>query len=362
MTVRNKPIPLHPRCGGFTLLELAVSTVVMSMIMLGLGSAMLIAGRALPEVQSVASTTTAAADAVEQMAVDLRYAGTIDQRSATMIELRVPDRNGDQLPETIRYEWSGTAGAPLLRRYNAGTAVEVLPDVREFALACDVETISKDIPQSNESQETLLFEHLSPIAYYTDYTIKEAKWYGLYFFPTLPADTISWKVTRVKCYAKLSGGLGGQTKVQLQLPTTGYLPSGVTLDEATLYESILPLLYLPYELPYAKASGLSPQQGLCIVFQWIADAEACKLLGQDEGISATNLALVRSTSQGLIWSKLTGESLQFSVYGTVTTAGTPQIQHTYYLNAVRIQLRAGNDSRSLVQTTARTLNRPEVSQ
>jgi hypothetical protein len=54
--------------------------------------------------------------------------------------------------------------------------------------------------------------------------------------------------------------------------------------------------------------------------------------------------------------------LLFSVYGTVTTSGTPQVQETYTLSGVQIRLRAGNDSRSLVQTAVKTLNRPEVAQ
>jgi prepilin-type N-terminal cleavage/methylation domain-containing protein len=361
MNPRNQPTATRPNPRGFTLLELVVGTAVMSVIMVALGSVMLIAGRALPQAQSATGAAVAAAGAAEQMASELRYALAINQRSATMIEFTVADRNSDGLPETIRYEWSGTAAAPLTRQYNGGTAVDALSDVREFSLSYDTETISEEIPQGNESAETLLVGYTASADYH-DYTIKESYWCAEYFLPTLPADAVSWKVTRVKFYAKLAGGIGGQARVQLQLPTSGGLPSGVVRGEQILYESILPLLYLENELHYTTVSGLSPQQGLCMVFRWAADAEACKLLGRGKNVTATNVALSRSTSQGLTWSQLSGESLLFSVYGTVTTTGTPQIQNTCYLNAVQIQLRSGNDSGSFVQTAVRTLNRPEVIQ
>jgi len=361
MTTWNKPTRTRPRSGGFTLLELVVSAGVMSVIMLGLASTMLIAGRALPQAESAAAATTAAADAAGQMIAELRYATAVNERSATMIEFTVSDRNGNQLPEVIRYEWSGSAGAPLTRRYNGGTAVDVLSDVREFCLSYDTETISEELPQTNESSETLLISYTSSMDY-CDYSIKQGQWYGEYFRPALPADAISWKVTRVKFYAKQAGGIGGLTKVQLQTPTTGHLPSGIVLAERNFYESILPLLYLQYELSFEEVSGLSPQQGLCLVFRWASDAEACKLLGQNKNVTATNLSLARSTNQGITWLQLSGQSLLFSVYGTVTTAGAPQIQDTHYVDAVHIQLRAGNDSQSIVQTAARVLNRPEVSQ
>ena len=359
MIERDKPDRTRQSRRGFTLLEMVVGATIMSVLMIAMGSVMLIAGRALPQAQSVTSATTAAAAAADQIASELRYATAVNQRSATRIEFTVADRNNDGLPETIRYEWSGTAGAPLTRTYNTGTTVQMLSDVREFDLSYDIQAISREIPQSQESAETLLAGY-SSATNYADYSIKSAQWFAEYFRPTLPADATSWKVTRVRIYARQAGVPGGQTKVQLQLPTAACLPSGVVLEEKTLYESILPLLYLEYDFSYAAVSGLSPQRGLCIVFRWAADTEACKLLGQNKNVTATNVSLLKSTSQGITWSKQSGESLLFSVYGTVTTSGTPLIQSTYYLDAVRVQLRSGSDSGSLVQTAVRPLNRPEV--
>ncbi|MEN6333539.1 MAG: prepilin-type N-terminal cleavage/methylation domain-containing protein [Phycisphaerales bacterium] len=361
MIPRNQPIAVRLARRGFTLLELIVSTAVMSVLMVALGSVMLIAGRAVPQAQSVTGTMSAAAAAAEQMASELRYAAAVNQQSSTMIEFTVADRNSDGLPETIRYEWAGTSGASLTRQYNAGTAVAVLPDVREFALTYDTEVLSKEIPQGNESAETRLLLYTSSWDY-GDYPIRDTERYAEYFFPPLPADAVSWKVTRVKFLARGSGVLeSGTVDVQLQLPTAGNMPSGVVVDQSILYEPILPLTYVLCEMPFTKATNLSPSQGLCLVFNWLSGYTACELQGRTEDVTATNIALVRTVDRGASWYTLTRQSLLFSVYGKVTTAGTPQTQNVYYLNGVRIQLRAGADSRSLVQTAVKVLNRPEVS-
>jgi len=348
---------------GFSLLEMAVAMAVTSVILLGIGSAMLLAGRAMPDAHGPALESVAGADAVEPIIAELQYAVAVNQRSARMIEFTVADRNGDQTPEVIRYKWSGVAGDPLTRRYNGGAAVQVLANIRDFGLSYDLQMISTEIPQGNESAETLLSSY-SSLQDYHDYSIKGSEWYSEYFRPVLPANAVSWKVTRVRFYAKTSWGANGRDRVQLQTPTAGGLPSGNVLEERTLASSSLSWLgYLLQEMTYTQVSGLSPQQGLCLVLQWASgDDEACKLLGQAPNVTAPHITLRKSTDNAVSWSLRSGESLFFWVYGTVTTTGTPQIQNTYYLNAVRVRLRAGTDNQATVQTSARIVNRPEVTQ
>ncbi len=334
---------------------------VTSVLLLAMGSAMLMVSRVLPDAQSPAAASVGGATALEQIATDLQYAISILSRSASVVEFTVADRNGDSQPEVIRYEWSGTAGAPLTRRENGGTALDVLADVRDFSLSYDIETVSKEIPQGNESVETLLAGYENPTAS-TDYTIKDLQWYSEYFRPTLPGDALSWKVTRVRVTARQTGSVSGQTRVQLRVPTIGGWPAGTVLEEKMLQEASLPLSYTVQELTCTQASNLSPQQGLCLVCSSSGNNEPAQFLGQDTGVTAPNIALAKSTDKSVSWSPLAGQSLLFSVYGTVTTAGTPQIQNTYYLNAVSIRLRTGTDQQATVQTRVRILNRPEVTQ
>jgi hypothetical protein len=161
---------------------------------------MLIASRAVPDAASPTGAAVRAAQGCEQLIADLQYATSINTSSAATIEFTVTDRSGDGFPEVIRYEWSGAAGAPLTRQYNGGAAVEVLADVRDFALSYDLQTISTLIPQGNESAETILKSY-SGTASLDNYSIKSAESYGQYFRPALPVDAVSWKVTRIRLSA-----------------------------------------------------------------------------------------------------------------------------------------------------------------
>ena len=133
---------------GFTLVELVVTIAITSVIMLGIGSAMLIAGRALPAADNPAAASLIAGQAIEQMVTELQYAATIIDSNATMIEFTVADRDADDVAETIRYEWSGTPGDPLTRQYNGGALVNLADDVQEFDLSHDLETTATEVPQA----------------------------------------------------------------------------------------------------------------------------------------------------------------------------------------------------------------------
>lgn len=351
----------HRHNTGFTLAELLVSIAVTMVIAVGIGSSMLMASRAMPDADNPADAALAAGQAAEQLAAEIQYAISINSRSTTMIEFTVADRNDDEIDETIRYEWSGTSGEPLTRQYNGGSVVTLMEDVHQFDLSYDLQTISEEIPQGNESGEILL-KSFSGNEDFHDYPIKDTEWYGQCFLPSLPGDTVSWKVTRIRFIAKTDGDTDGVCKIQLQLPTPGDLPSGVVLEEKTLLESTLTWFYTTQEFTFSSVSGLSPQEGLCLVFKWISNGMACKIWGQDKDIYGSNIRLSKSNNQGASWSTLYNESLLFRIYGTVTTSGDPLVENTYYLKSVAITLRTGSDEQSTMYTAAKMLNKPEVMQ
>src|SRR5437764_3386721 len=116
---------------GLTLAELSVSLAVMATLMVAIGSIMVLTGRA------VGMSTTQAAEArvddlVATMASEQRMALTITERTPVSITFTVADRDHDGQPETIRYAWSGTAGDPLTRQYNAQAPVVIAKDVQKF--------------------------------------------------------------------------------------------------------------------------------------------------------------------------------------------------------------------------------------
>ena len=88
------------RC-GFSLVELVTSLAIISILMVAMGSAIVIATRGLPDPNSPFAQTMDAAQVVGQIADEVAYATSVTEASATTIEFTV-DRHGT--PATIRYE------------------------------------------------------------------------------------------------------------------------------------------------------------------------------------------------------------------------------------------------------------------
>jgi prepilin-type N-terminal cleavage/methylation domain-containing protein len=353
---------INNKLRGFTLIELVVSLSIMSIILLGIGSSILIARRAMPDAKSPAQEVITAAQAAEQIASELQYAYFFATHTSREIQFYVADRDGNGTIESIYYYWSGTPGDPLIRQYNDKPAVNVIDSVENFNLEYNLDTTIEETATENESGETLLS------SFYTNedqksYSVKDNRWYGQYFYPTLPADTISWKVTRIQFYAKISGILfTGECRVQLQQATAGGYPTSIVLEEKTLLESTLFITYTLQEFNFTNASGLSPDRGLCLVFEWVNGQEACDILGSDGYTGPNSRKLLRSDNEGLSWSELSGNCFLYWVYGTVTTAGEPQVNEIYKLATVNIQLQTSSDTQSLIQTTTKLLNKPEITE
>jgi prepilin-type N-terminal cleavage/methylation domain-containing protein len=134
---------------GFSLVELLVSMGILSVLLIGVTSAILIASKALPSPNSSAASQALVASALEQLNADLLVATAIKEITTKAITVTVADRgHGAAGPETIRWAWSGTAGAPLTREYNSSGAKTIVPSVSEFALSPEVVArMSKSAPR-----------------------------------------------------------------------------------------------------------------------------------------------------------------------------------------------------------------------
>ncbi len=120
---------------GHTLLELVISMALGAMLVAGLASALLLAGRTLDAGASTAVKRVEAAQTLRDVLTDAGQALHFSERTATAIAFTVPDRDGDDVPETVRYSWTGTAGAPLLMEYNGNSAEVLIDDVQQFDLS-----------------------------------------------------------------------------------------------------------------------------------------------------------------------------------------------------------------------------------
>ena len=123
--------PRSTRCRiGYTLVEMVVASASAAILMGGLASSIYIASQSLDVTTGPLTEARSAHSALATINRDLQSALTLSELTATTITMSVPDRDGDNVPETIRYAWSGNVGDPLTQEYNGGAATTVAQDVQ----------------------------------------------------------------------------------------------------------------------------------------------------------------------------------------------------------------------------------------
>ncbi|MCA9146996.1 MAG: prepilin-type N-terminal cleavage/methylation domain-containing protein [Planctomycetaceae bacterium] len=139
MTAKAATFRLTAKQRGFTLAELVIAVATSSLLVAGMTSAIFLAVRSA-DTNSGTALAIQGSMVLEDIAAELRDAVYFKQRTATSVMFTVPDRDGDGDVETIRYSWTGTAGASLLREYNGGSAIPTVDDVHGFQLAYTIDT------------------------------------------------------------------------------------------------------------------------------------------------------------------------------------------------------------------------------
>ena len=374
-------VKLHPpsRRSGFTLVELVASLTIGAILIGGMGSAILIASHALPGRNTTPDAILRASDVVEQISNELHCAVTFTQRTATMIEIKVPDRNADLAQETIRYAWSGTPGDPLTRQYNMGTIVNVAENVQEFDLRYDLVTTTVQTPGTLTETSNCYFVNIGMIDPTPDtgYVVSDTTWCGMCFSfnPATPVGgvqvpppnptsfTIDFISHRMR---KAGNGPGsGVTAVQLRAADGNGLPTSTVYDEYLIDEGILPSK--SWGAPGWTATNspsFSITDVVCLVFKADSGTDTAQILFQDTtGLpEADKTTFVTSSDAGSSWTAYNDQALtQSYIYATFTASSGSTETSTYALTSVGIKLRLGMDARTRVQTAAQVLNAPEVS-
>ena len=331
--------------GGFTLIEMTVTIAIVSILAVAIGSAILLASHALPGADQSSFPGADGAATADQIAAELCSAVSVSKYEPTAIEFTVWRHDAYH---TISYEWSGTAGDPLIRRYDGSVAGIFIESVQEFNLSYTTQASEYLL----ETEELELAAHHTPVSGGT-YDIASNAWVGQYFKPAnLPSKALSWRVTRILFAAQAKGTPDGVTRVQLRKATSGGLPEGSPLEEHTMVEADLGGSSLR-QFTFSNVSGLDPGEGLCLVLQWVADVYSASVRYDTAGGSG----LLVTSNGGGSWTCDSGQSLTYYVYGR---AKMPEIDPGPHgrLYAIEISLRTGELPASGVLTSAVTLNQP----
>lgn len=119
--------------GGVTVLELMISIMIASLVIVGMSSTIMMSNDALMGNQQVLQKS-AADELMTQLMSDVRHSVSFSERTATAVTMAIPDQNGGSGTDTVRYAWTGLPSAQLTYQRNGGTIVTLADDVQDFDL------------------------------------------------------------------------------------------------------------------------------------------------------------------------------------------------------------------------------------
>lgn len=352
----NRRKELRRRLSGFTLVELVMSMAIFAVLLGGVTAGLIVASRAVPDEADTTVAVVEAARTADSIADEMKAALWVMEHTSTAVTFTVPDRNGDGVPERIRYAWGGSAGNPLTRSYNGGTAINVVESVEAFNLTYTTFTTTEIYPGPlTESAESLLMSH-DTASDLNEEHVHYDQWWAQYFKPALPSEAVAWRVTRVRFMAKDDND-ELPTTLSLRLPNANFTPSETIVDSTSIDPAAVTGDHQWLEKSFTNAGGLAPETGLCITFTANA-GNTCKLRVRDKNVVMANAAWVEGNPD---WqTPVTNEALLFYVYGTHSYIGPDQTATREFISGVRIKLQPTDDAATAIITSAYLLNEPEV--
>lgn len=316
----------HSR-SAFSLIELVAAMAVSGILMVALGSAMSIASKTLTLDRSDVKHNIEAAEVLNQILDELATAHDFVQRSATVIEFTVPDRTGDFQDDVIRYEWTGGPGnpQPLTRQLNGGDIVTIAEQVREFDLSYLTKIVDGRPPPGPppliEGDEILLASNFNAPGSKTGaFGLSDDTFVGQYFTPNLPANTVHYKVTRVRFVAEDGGN--GDLIVKMHEADAGKLPTTL-LETQTFAVNQLPGAFDWVEVSFGAVEVVAPDRSLCLVFETDRQrANNALIRFEKDGDAMADNMLENDNGSWTFFGK--PADLQYEIYGKATTQGAAQ--------------------------------------
>ncbi len=348
---------------GVALLEVVVSATSGAILFAGMATAVMLSLRAGDATIGPWSRTRIGADAGFQLTRELQHAKSFNSSysTANRVEFTIPDQTGDGIDETVRYEWSGTAGHPVYRTFNGGTAEEFLPNIHAFTLQYRTKAIPPEPTYTEAAEAQYLDLNSSNTGFLADWQgVSRDTWVAQHFTPNLPSNAVSWRVTRVQLYLAPTGSENGLALVQVRRAGPNQAPSASFVCQAVLSESEFPSNW--FTATFANAAGLLPTEGVCIVLgsgNGVSETVANVRLGL-LSLGTTSTTMLYSYDGGSTWGAANWNDLWLRVWGRVTTK-TPGTGPTrYFRTGVDVTVQVGASSAASSTMAVQTVNQPEV--
>jgi hypothetical protein len=357
----------HRRRQGVTLLELMITLPSATILIGAMAGCIAIMMRARSQDDTTFRSTYDLSNASARIAADIESATAIVSSSATHIEMVVPDRNADGLPEQMRYEWGGNLGAnanKLMWKYNQGALETLFDDIGSFDLQRN--TVAAPLPTLIANQflpETAVLKSINalPSASFREQVVNASNSVGQYFIPDVPGTGIKWDLGSIRIMVRAAdANVDGVLCVRvMRSSTTNQLPVPPILAEVKISESRLGANYQWLDIPLAPISGQAQGVPLCITLNYgggTGDVAKVQFLENGVGMPS-NANLVTSINGGTTWTASTGiQGLRFYAYGLYDGYNG---QRTF-LNSIDLKLSSSQAVTRKIETSIRLPASPEV--
>jgi prepilin-type N-terminal cleavage/methylation domain-containing protein len=306
---------------GMTLAELSVSLAVIATLMVATGSVMVLTGRSV-SITAAQAAESRIDDLVSTMASEQRMALTVTQSTPTSVTFTVADRDGDGVPETIRYAYSATT-KELTRQVNAGAPVVVAKDVTKFNVAPTTKTVSAaaPVPDIESTTDDILYSHENGTT--GAFSMSTLNWCAQSFIAKFPrADVKTWRVTQVQIMGTRTVGATGSWTVGLYA-ASGSTPNMLTLiDKKTLAATSLPTGTPGWSpvITFTNDHQLSPSDRYCVVIS--QSGSAVGSVSFDSASTDATGVWSNSGTGGTLWTGSTTRDMRIRVMGRYKSPGS----------------------------------------
>jgi hypothetical protein len=351
------------RC-GITFLELMVSLPTATILIGAMATCITITMRAKSQDDSLFRTTYNLSTIAAQIVSDLESATARVTSSATHIEFVVPDRDGDGLPEQMRYEWGGASGAnanKVLWKYNHQPTAVMFEDVGAFSLQTSSSSVPVPVPNHLLSETAILKSvDAFPNGLFREQVINANNSIGHYFIPDVPGSGTRWDLGSIRimvCAADTERN--GVLRMRVMRSNASKLPIAPILAEVDIAESKLGTTYQWIDIPIAPISWQAKGIPLCITLSYgggTGDVARVQFVQGGTGMP-TQSDLITSTNGGSTWAVASGAAgLRFYAYGLYDDYTG---QRTF-LTSVDLKLESFSNASRKIETSVRLRTTPEL--
>jgi hypothetical protein len=318
-------------------MEMVVSASVLMIMLLATAGVMRMVS-ASTSASSPVAMANAAASALSRLAQELATASSIDTSEEEAITFTVPTADGGT--STITWSWSGDQDGELVRS-DEDTSVRIATGVRGFSHKVVINE-SADVSTQEDGGETRVSSQTFVAAGYDALRVSSTAHAAQYLPLTLPADTLSWKPTRLRIMAARSSAADSSLRVAI-VSATGSTPSSMptTFASTTVAETTLSSGETMTEISFKSNRSIGAHESVVLVFSGADSNEAARVaLAKNASGNAKGTAS-SSSNGGSSWSLCDGPGLVYELYATTVGHTTTTKSSRASSIVLRLELNAG---------------------